>query len=133
MNASQFPEDLAVPEPQNAIPTRVEEGRAAAVVCLIVDMLAAIDFDDKHALAAYEIGDERIDRHLPYEFEPGDAAIAQQIPQALFGLGGDLAQGACLGNAGGSDLTAPHPALRATLSPKGRGEAGAESPVDPTH
>jgi hypothetical protein len=87
VNTIQLAQDLAVPEAQDAIAAGVEICRATTIVCFIVDMLAAVDFDDEHKVATNEVCNEGIDRHLPDEFETSHGAISSQVPKALFGLG----------------------------------------------
>jgi hypothetical protein len=50
-------------------------------------VLAAIKFNDQSGFQAYKIGDERSDRILPPEFEPGQAMCADVVPEYAFRIG----------------------------------------------
>ena len=109
-------------------------------------MLAAIQFDDETRLQTDEIGIETIDPMLAAEFAAEQAAIAKMLPEDAFGFGllatqAAFAQvglwaahGLLLGGEGMVAVwnvrgcrcflkvvwgkPAPHPALRATFSPR---------------
>jgi hypothetical protein len=84
-------------------------------------MLATVEFDDEQSLATNEIDDVWADWILADKFQSGDASVANEVPKGTLGLGHPCAQVArtrdCL-----AWPNCPHPALRATLSPVGRGD-----------
>lgn len=51
-------------------------------------MLPAVDLDDQLRVEADEIDDEAIERHLPFEFQAFELAVAQRLPEEIFSLGG---------------------------------------------
>lgn len=87
-------------------------------------MLAAVELDHEHQLAAHKVDDKWSDRMLARELEATEAAIADEAPHPLFFVCRAPAQRARLGDNLGVDFPAPHPAWlrQATLSPAGRGE-----------
>src|SRR5687767_8250657 len=120
MHAGQFPQDLGVPEPKDAIAFGVDEGCAALVV-LRLRVLTAVDFDNEHSVAARKIGDVWTDWILADELQSIDASVANEIPEVTFGRGDRHSQLAS-SHDGVCRTDGPHPALRAALSPVGRGD-----------
>ena len=137
---------IIVPKANHAISQLLETARTGFVVGLLIEMLAAIQFDDETRLQTNEIGIETIDPMLAAEFAAEQAAITKMLPEDAFGFGllatqAAFAQvglwaahGLLLGEEGMVAVwnvrgcrcflkvvwgkPAPHPALRATFSPR---------------
>ncbi len=65
-NRTPFRQNLMIPEAKNRITMAVQPS-CSAFISQGLGMLAAIDFNDQAFLAAEKIGEERSERHLPYE------------------------------------------------------------------
>lgn len=63
-------EDVVVPKAQNPKAFRPQKGIAASVIVRLLDMLAAIQFDDDARRKAGEITNIRADRVLSAKLEP---------------------------------------------------------------
>jgi len=84
-------------------------------------MLTAVNLDKQHFFAAGEIRNEGPDGILPDELQTFESPIAHEVPEPplRFGHAGTQRPSSWDGFGWSGD---PHPALRATLSPRGRGE-----------
>ena len=83
---------VIVPETQHAVSPGLQMLHAALVVIRLIRRLAAIPFDDQQRFGAGEIGDLVIDVVLAAELVAGQLAVAQVVPELLFGVGHVLAQ-----------------------------------------
>lgn len=66
-----------VPKAQHAIATRLQEGGANSVSLFIIDMLAAVEFDDQLALKTTKICDIRANGKLTAKFNPPKPPVPQ--------------------------------------------------------
>jgi hypothetical protein len=78
-------EHVIVPKPQNCISV-FEKHPAAIGVVGGIGMLAAIELDDKIALAAGEIGKVGSDRQLANELVAQQLTVTQMRPKALLSV-----------------------------------------------
>jgi hypothetical protein len=130
MHACKLFDDLVVPETKDGISFSVEHPGATEIVFYLdtVRMLRTVEFNDQHPLPASEVGDERADRVLPHELEAVKGPVPNKIPEPALWVGHFLSEATSARDRGGR-TNGPHPALRATLSPLGRGEVGASFAV----
>ncbi len=103
-NALGIDQHIAVPEPNHRVAGCFEMAGTGAINLGV--MLAAIDLDDQPAVEAHEVDDVTVDRLLPPEFQPEQAAVAQRAPQPALGIGAVAAQ------AFGSDVRGTHSCVK---------------------
>jgi hypothetical protein len=126
--SGQLAQDLVVPEAKDCIAFAVDEGRPRRLGAWL-GMLTAIYLNDKPMFAANKVGDKRANRVLSGKLQALEAPVTNEIPEASLGLGCLAPQPPCARD-GLCGPHGPHPALRATLSPLGRGEVGASLPLN---
>ena len=85
---------IVVPDAQYAKPQRFERMRAFRVTRVLIEMLAAIEFDDQTMLDADEIHDITVDGMLATKLR-AELAGAQARPESLFDVGWRLAHDFC--------------------------------------
>jgi len=78
---------IVVPETRDAPTVAFEEASTYVIVSGVLDMLTSVELDHETSAQTCEIYEERPNRMLPAELEPGDAAISQVSPQQSFGIG----------------------------------------------
>jgi len=119
-----------IPETDDRKPLGSQIGGAAIVLFHLEGMLPTIDFYDQQSFDADKITGIGPDSILPAKLVTGQGSIAQQIPQAVFGIGLVFSQP--------SGVVAPSFAnrhsylsgspLTSALSPRGAREAVLQSP-----
>lgn len=62
------------------------------IALCVIDMLAAVEFDDQPFLQANEVRDVRADRELAPELVAEQGAIAKHRPETTLGIGGLVAE-----------------------------------------
>ena len=75
-------EHVGIPQPNNAPATAGEMRRSSLVICLTIDVLAAIELDGQSGVSARQIDDERCDDKLSRE---GRAVSRNTMPDREFG------------------------------------------------
>ena len=83
---------LAIEETQHTISLLLEEGGAIGVVCLLIQVLAAIHFDDEFFARLAKIYDVRTNSMLPAEADTYQPVGAQISPQFALRRGEIVAQ-----------------------------------------
>ena len=86
----EFPAQLMIPKPQNFDALIFQEAGPLLISCapLRKTMAATIEFNRELCLRAVEIEEVDATGVLPAKLELVEAAMAQQTPQTLFGIGG---------------------------------------------
>ena len=100
-------QNLMVPEPNDAIPLRLQVCGTPVIIFNLQSMLTAIKFNDKSTFNAHEISNEGTYGVLPSELVPSQTPIPQMMPQKAFSIGLVLAQNR--GFSLHSPLTLPSP------------------------
>ncbi len=85
-----------VPETKHTQAAPFDLGGAPCIVRLVprLVVLAAVQFDHQAPIDADEVGDVVAEGMLAAELAAGHTAVAQEVPQARFGIGGGMAHGA---------------------------------------
>ncbi|MES2405488.1 MAG: hypothetical protein V4567_14305, partial [Pseudomonadota bacterium] len=85
-NIISSPKDLVVPESKHPKSRRLERRGAAFVISALIEMLAAIEFDDQAVLQTNEI--ENVARHPVLAAKlHAELCIAQVMPKQRFCIG----------------------------------------------
>jgi hypothetical protein len=86
--------DIAVPEPDDAIPLRFQPPRARRVVLLLVAyrVMRAVDFDRQVGCQASEVDDIWSNRYLPPHATAQKWHLSEAMPKLRLGGGRALAQ-----------------------------------------
>jgi hypothetical protein len=90
----QIGQNIIVPEPDNAVATRVQPRRPGSILLPLHVVLPAIDLDNQPRVETGKISDEVADGHLATKLEPTDLPLPQGRPQLAFRVGGSLSQAA---------------------------------------
>jgi len=93
-NSLCFLQHLIVPKTHHAQTKRFQFPGSIRIInsLLVIGMSAAVKFNDQSSFMAVKIGDIAGNGMLPAEFETQQLAVAQQLPEQVFGVGGIFAQ-----------------------------------------
>lgn len=83
--------DVVVPEAQYFEPLCVQPS-TWFIVCHVIEMLAAIEFDDEFVFETQEVGDVVANRFLSFELEFLKTTSAKVMPKSLFSFSFSSAQ-----------------------------------------
>ena len=79
---------VGIPETKDAQTLPLQKARAALVVVVPLNMLAAIEFNDQSSLRTDEITNVMADGHVPAKAKATDPATSQPMPEEVLGLCG---------------------------------------------
>src|SRR5262245_58138967 len=113
---------VVVPKPKHEISHRFQSSRPLFVLRHAIHMLTAIELNDQLRISTNKVGDEAIDRNLPFEFPACESAPAQTKPKNSLCIRLMPTQASCSCRVVGHLRTnyLPNP-LTPPLSPAGRG------------
>ena len=70
-----IPHHVVIPESKHEVTHRLQDPGSIRIAFSVVVVLIAIKLHDEFGIRADEVDDKAIDRRLPFEFPPGQAAI----------------------------------------------------------
>ena len=76
---------IAIRESHHPVALSLDVCLPALVVCFLVSMCVAVEFDDQPQLDAAEVYDVGADRMLASELQPVEPAVAEVTPEEVFG------------------------------------------------
>src|SRR3989442_8093200 len=95
-HARRIRENVVVPIPDNTDSCGLQRSRSRSVISSLLLMLTAVEFDGKLQFVTIEIEDEAfvadLDGMLTSKLQSFHRAVAQQVPDQLFGVGMRFAQ-----------------------------------------
>ncbi len=77
---------ITIPEAQNAKACRPQETIASDVICDLIHVLAAIEFDNERRVEACEVADVQADLVPAPKLEAGQLTTAQAAPEDALGI-----------------------------------------------
>ena len=87
-NCFSLQQHFVVPKPHDAKPRARQIMRPLQILQRMLEMLTAVELDDKSRSQADEIRDVPAELSLPTESITAELAVAQEIPEMAFGVAG---------------------------------------------
>jgi len=91
-DAFKVGEYIGVPHSKHPVPAFAQPAITFGVICRLLKMLPAIQFNDELVRTADEVCNEWADWFLPVEFEACQTPVVEVYPQNLLCVGGSFSE-----------------------------------------